>query len=148
MARTSPLGRMIIGGFLIAAGSVLGWAGCAQSGVPVTSAGAPIVDFQPRERVEQCTGTGSARSCRFVWTGDVIIAHQVAARGLIYRGDDIEGTDGTVRVAWVPATLTVARVGDERRGQWWFVAAAVLIVAGGVLEEGGRRRLRSARTPP
>jgi hypothetical protein len=123
----------IIAGFLIAGGSVLAWAGCATQDVPVTDAGAPLVDFQPRRQVDG------------QWVGDIIIAEQVAARGLTYAGSaaDIEGTGDTVRVAWVPGTMTVEAAGGTRRGQWYFVLAVVLILAGAVLEEYARRRMRT-----
>ncbi len=142
MAGPNGLRQVILGGFLIAGGSVLGWAGCAQPDVPVTAEGAPIVDFRALERTERCTGTGAARVCRVAWTGDVIIADQIAARGLSYLGDDIGEPGQTVRAAWVPATLTLTPIGDTGNGQWWFVGAAVLILAGAVLEEQGRRKMR------
>ncbi|MBM3664856.1 MAG: hypothetical protein FJW92_03565 [Actinobacteria bacterium] len=124
---------VIIAGFLIAGGSVLAWAGCATQDVPVTDAGAPLVDFQPRAQVDGR------------WVGDIIIAEQVAARDLTYAGSaaDIEGTDEILRVAWVPGTMTVEAAAGTPRGQWYFVLAVVLILAGAVLEEYARRRMRT-----
>ena len=124
---------LIIAGFLIAGGGVLAWAGCATQDVPVTDAGAPLVDFQPRRQVEGR------------WVGDILIAEQVTARNLTYvdSATDIEGTGGTVRVAWVPGTMTVEGTGDTHRGQWYFLLAVAMILAGALLEEYARRRMRT-----
>ena len=133
---------------MILAGSALVFVGCAQEEPLVTDRGQPIVEFQPRERVERCTGEGADRACRVVWTGDVVVAGRVAATGLTYEGDGIDDADSTVRVAWVPATRTVVPLDAGIDRQWWFVGAALLIMAGAGLEEWGRHRMRMQRRPP
>ncbi len=127
---------------MVLAGSALVFVGCAQEQPRVNDAGYPGFDFQPRERSERCTGQGDARTCRVVWIGDSVIGDQVAARDLVYEGDDGVGAGSTVRVAWVPATRRVIPVEGGINRQWWFVAAAVLIVAGAGIEEWGRHRMR------
>ena len=126
------LSLVIIAGFLFVAGSALMYTGCAKQRVPATDAGQPLVDFRPGAQV------GGE------WTGDIIVAGQVVARGLTYVGEGDLQKGGVVRVAWVPPTMTVAPAGTGS-SQWWYAGGVLLYILAVIVEEVGRRRMREAR---
>lgn len=125
------LSLVIIAGFLFVAGSALMYTGCAKQRVPATDSGQPVVDFRPAAQV------GGA------WTGDIIVADQVVARGLTYVGEGDLQKGEVVRVAWVPATTTVTPA-DTGSSQWWYAGGVVLYILAVLVEEVGRRRMRRA----
>ena len=126
---------ILVASFIFVAASTLMWAGCQQQKVPVSASGQPVVQFAPRERT---SGT---------WTGDVIVADQAVARGLVYEG---EGAESLVRgevldVAWVPGTMTVRAV-ETGSSRWWYVGGVLLYIVAVIVEEVGRRRMADARS--
>ena len=126
------LSLVIIAGFLFVAGSALMYTGCAKQRVPATDAGQPVVDFRP-------TAQQGGR-----WTGDIVVADQVVARGLTYAGEGDLQAGEVVRVAWVPATTTVVPA-ETGSSQWWYAGGIALYILAVMVEEVGRRRMRDAR---
>ncbi len=133
--RTPGLWLVVASAFVFVAASTLMWTGCQKQKVPVTESGQPVVQFRPAMH------KGST------WTGEIIVADQVVARGLTYAGtgagDLVRGE--VVDVAWVPGTMRVEAV-QKGSAQWWYVGGVLLYIVAIAMEEVGRRRMADART--